>query len=91
VRDFENGMVTPPRRASLAAIQRALEDARVEFLAENGGGPGVRLRSRVDAMTERVTAFQYSAVQDREAKPRGPFTASSRCSRAQAGRDARQQ
>ena len=25
-----------------AAIQRALEDAGVEFIAENGGGPGVR-------------------------------------------------
>jgi len=28
-----------------AAIQRALEDAGVEFIAENGGGPGVRLRN----------------------------------------------
>jgi transcriptional regulator with XRE-family HTH domain len=43
VRDFENGKATP-RRASLAAIQRALEDAGVEFIADNGGGPGVRLR-----------------------------------------------
>jgi transcriptional regulator with XRE-family HTH domain len=28
----------------LAAIQRALESAGVEFIAENGGGAGVRLR-----------------------------------------------
>ncbi len=41
VRDFENGKVTP-RRASLAAIQRALEDAGVEFT--NGDEPGVKLR-----------------------------------------------
>jgi len=27
-----------------AAIQRALEDAGVEFIPENGGGPGVRLK-----------------------------------------------
>ena len=26
------------------AIRRALEQAGVEFIAENGGGPGVRLR-----------------------------------------------
>lgn len=30
--------------ANLNAIRRALEDAGVEFIAENGGGAGVRLR-----------------------------------------------
>lgn len=30
--------------ASVAAAQAALESAGVEFIAENGGGPGVRLR-----------------------------------------------
>lgn len=33
-----------PIPANLAALQRALESAGVEFIAENGGGPGVRLR-----------------------------------------------
>jgi hypothetical protein len=28
------------------AVRRALEAAGVEFIDENGGGPGVRLRSR---------------------------------------------
>jgi hypothetical protein len=28
------------------AIRRALESAGVEFIDENGGGPGVRLRKR---------------------------------------------
>ena len=28
------------------AIRRTLEDAGVEFIVENGGGPGVRLRKR---------------------------------------------
>jgi hypothetical protein len=28
------------------AIRRALETAGVEFIEENGGGPGVRLRKR---------------------------------------------
>jgi transcriptional regulator with XRE-family HTH domain len=28
-------------------LQRALEAAGVEFIEENGGGPGVRLRKRV--------------------------------------------
>src|SRR5262245_36641789 len=29
---------------AIAAIRSALEKAAVEFIAENGGGPGVRLR-----------------------------------------------
>ena len=35
-----------PRRATLDVIRRALESAGVEFIDENGGGPGVRLRKR---------------------------------------------
>jgi ribosome-binding protein aMBF1 (putative translation factor) len=31
-----------PRRATLQAIRRAFEIAGVEFIDENGGGPGVR-------------------------------------------------
>lgn len=29
---------------SLTAMKKALEDAGVKFIPENGGGPGVRLR-----------------------------------------------
>ena len=35
---------TKPRRATLEVIKRALESAGVEFIDENGGGAGVRLR-----------------------------------------------
>ena len=35
-----------PRRATLDVIRRAFESAGVEFIDENGGGPGVRLRKR---------------------------------------------
>jgi hypothetical protein len=35
-----------PRRATLDVVQRALETAGVEFIEENGGGAGVRLRKR---------------------------------------------
>jgi hypothetical protein len=34
----------PVTRANEAAIRQALEKAGVEFIDENGGGPGVRLR-----------------------------------------------
>ena len=35
---------TQPRRATLEVVRRAFENAGVEFIDENGGGPGVRLR-----------------------------------------------
>ena len=35
-----------PRAATSASIQRALEDAGAQFIPENGGGAGVRLRKR---------------------------------------------
>ena len=40
---FEKGQ-TAPNRTTLAALQRALETAGVDFIPENGGGAGVRLR-----------------------------------------------
>lgn len=40
---FELGQRQPYPR-TIAAIRAALEAAGVEFIAENGGGPGVRLR-----------------------------------------------
>lgn len=43
IRDFEKGRRTPSVN-NLAAIRRALEEAGVIFIAENGDGPGVRLR-----------------------------------------------
>jgi DNA-binding XRE family transcriptional regulator len=32
---------------NVAAVQRALEEAGVEFIPENGGGAGVRLRAKI--------------------------------------------
>jgi transcriptional regulator with XRE-family HTH domain len=43
LRDFERGERTP-RTNTLDRLRAALEKAGVEFIAENGGGPGVRLR-----------------------------------------------
>jgi hypothetical protein len=34
------------RAATLAVLEQALTAAGVEFIAENGGGPGVRLAKR---------------------------------------------
>ena len=45
VRQVEAG-VTEPRRATLVVLRQAFERAGVEFIDENGGGPGVRLRKR---------------------------------------------
>ncbi len=43
VRNFENEASEPAHR-TWSAIKRALEQAGVQFIDENGGGPGVRLR-----------------------------------------------
>jgi transcriptional regulator with XRE-family HTH domain len=40
---FESGH-TEPNRATLAALRQSLEQGGVEFIPENGGGAGVRLR-----------------------------------------------
>lgn len=45
VKNFENGRSTPMRK-NLTDIITALETAGVEFIPENGGGAGVRLRDR---------------------------------------------
>ncbi|MBW7849996.1 MAG: helix-turn-helix transcriptional regulator [Rhodospirillales bacterium] len=42
---FEQGATSPQPR-TIDAIRSALEAAGVEFIPENGGGPGVRLRGR---------------------------------------------
>ena len=45
VRQVEAGL-TAPRRATLVVVRQALERAGVDFIDENGGGAGVRLRKR---------------------------------------------
>ena len=42
---FERGEELKER--TIDAIQQALETAGVEFINENGGGPGVRLKKRL--------------------------------------------
>ncbi len=43
--DFENGTrATHPR--TIEAIERTLEHAGIEFIEENGGGPGLREKRR---------------------------------------------
>lgn len=43
IRNFENGHSTPIR-ANLMLLQKTFEAAGIEFIAPNGGGPGVRLK-----------------------------------------------
>jgi transcriptional regulator with XRE-family HTH domain len=45
VRQVETG-ATEHRLATLAVVKQAFERAGVEFIDENGGGAGVRLRNR---------------------------------------------
>jgi transcriptional regulator with XRE-family HTH domain len=45
VHQLEAG-TSQPRRATLEVIKQAFERAGIEFIDENGGGPGLRLRER---------------------------------------------
>jgi hypothetical protein len=45
VRQIEAGL-NEPRRATLAVVRQAFEKAGIDFIDENGGGSGVRLRKR---------------------------------------------
>ena len=39
--------VGQPRRATMQVLRNAFEAAGVEFIDENGGGPGLRLRKSI--------------------------------------------
>lgn len=54
IRDFETG-TRVPRKATMAVIRRALEDAGVIFIPKNGGGQGVRLREPAPERTPAET------------------------------------
>jgi transcriptional regulator with XRE-family HTH domain len=41
---IENG--ADAKQSTIDRLRSALEDAGIEFIEENGGGPGVRLRKR---------------------------------------------
>jgi transcriptional regulator with XRE-family HTH domain len=46
--DFERSR-RPVSKEAVKSICKALQDAGIEFIDENGGGPGVRLRKRLRA------------------------------------------
>lgn len=55
------GHLSETRVATIKALRDALEAAGVEFLGENGGGVGVRLKVRSEAvadLTRRIEALQ---------------------------------
>ncbi len=56
IADFEREIRQPYPR-TVAAIRTALEAAGVEFIEENGGGPGVRLR-RIENYPPKAEAEQ---------------------------------
>jgi transcriptional regulator with XRE-family HTH domain len=64
--DFEAGKRTPYNR-TLADVRRALEEGGIEFISENGGGPGARLKKRVAG-----AAGESKRVPGRPATPSKP-------------------
>ncbi len=66
---FESGQREPGVN-NLAAIQSALEAAGVIFVAENGEGPGVRLRKQQENAAELTR--RIDVIEDDLAKTEGP-------------------
>lgn len=64
---LEKGEALQPR--TVAAIQAALETAGVEFIAENGGGPGVRLASPGTGMSPVGRLTSPAATEPRSVGP----------------------
>ncbi|HLM39406.1 MAG TPA: helix-turn-helix transcriptional regulator [Microvirga sp.] len=60
VRDFEKGRRVPTHN-NLVAIRRALEEAGVQFIPENGGGAGVRLRKQMAPPDEDIRPEQLTS------------------------------
>jgi transcriptional regulator with XRE-family HTH domain len=55
IRNFESGR-SDPQNSTLAALQRALEAAGVEFT--NGGEPGVKIRAKTERPEQHGGGFQ---------------------------------
>jgi transcriptional regulator with XRE-family HTH domain len=53
IHQLESG-TSQPRRATLDVVRRAFEAAGVEFIDENGGGAGVRLRKPSDRGPKKI-------------------------------------
>jgi transcriptional regulator with XRE-family HTH domain len=58
--NIESGS-SDPKASTLRAIQQVLEAAGVEFISENGGGPGVRLRKRTGSPDEGLRPEQLTS------------------------------
>jgi transcriptional regulator with XRE-family HTH domain len=52
IADFERGVRKPYPR-TLEDVRSAIENAGVEFIDENGGGPGVRLRKSNEGKSKK--------------------------------------
>lgn len=62
IRDFEKGRRVPTHN-NLSAVRRALESAGVEFIGENGGGAGVRLRRNPSKEASRALLTSKGEVE----------------------------
>jgi transcriptional regulator with XRE-family HTH domain len=69
--DFEAGKRTPYHR-TLADVRRALEEGGIEFISENGGGPGARLKKRTAGATgesQRVRGSRPASTSKPHTRP----------------------
>ena len=61
--NIESGS-SDPKSSTLTAIQRVLEEAGAQFISEDGGGAGVRLRKRMAPPDEGIRPNQLTSEND---------------------------
>jgi transcriptional regulator with XRE-family HTH domain len=66
VKDFESGRRTPIGN-NLSAMQRAFEAAGIEFIPEDGGGPGVRFQKSLASTAAAPASTSKRPPRTREA------------------------
>jgi len=74
VKRYETGAGAKVSDDAVEKLHTALEKAGIEFIAENGGGPGVRLKKRAKGVEE--ISQQIGALEDKISSMPVPTTPS---------------
>jgi transcriptional regulator with XRE-family HTH domain len=85
VKRYETGSALRVSEDAVNAMQNALERAGVIFVAENGEGPGVRLKKKLEnsaELTQRIEVLEHDIAKTDPEPPKTPAGGMQRLERA---------